>query len=255
MSFVLAKLAWAVLQPSNLLVLGLVVALLLGWRRAALGLVAVVVAVVVLPVGAWLLQPLEDRFPRPAGLPETVTGIIVLGGAQQSQLGRARGVLALNQHAERLVEGLALAYRHPEAVLVFSGWSASLVPDASEREVNELFLELLRFDGSRVRHEERSRNTWENAVQTRALVQPQPDEVWVLVTSAAHMPRAVGMFRTVGFPVVPWPVDYQTTGAAGVNLRPDTAGGLAFLDDAVREWLALLAYRLMGRTDRLLPAP
>jgi uncharacterized SAM-binding protein YcdF (DUF218 family) len=49
--------------------------------------------------------------------------------------------------------------------------------------------------------EPRSRNTGENSVFTKELVKPTPGERWLLVTSAQYMPRAVGCFRKVGFPV------------------------------------------------------
>ncbi len=97
MSFVLSKLFWLVLQPSNLLALGLLVTVLLNWRRLALGLIAVLALVVVLPVGLWLQRPLEDRFERPAELPQAVAGIIVLGGAQDQDVTAARGTLALSR--------------------------------------------------------------------------------------------------------------------------------------------------------------
>jgi hypothetical protein len=167
----------------------------------------------------------------------------------------ARGVLAVNDAAERLIEGLALALRYPDARLVFSGGSGALFPDGSlERDVDERFMTLMAADGVRVVYEDRSRNTWENARYTRELVEPTGGEVWLLVTSAAHMPRSVGIFRRIGWPVVPWPVDYRTSG--GVTLMGLAAGDrLVQLDEATREWLALAAYHLMDRTDALFPAP
>ena len=255
MSFVLSKLAWLVLQPSNLLLLGLLSAVLLNWRRLLLGLLLLLAVVVVLPVGLWLQRPLEDRFVRPAELPAEIAGIIVLGGAQDQAVTEARGTLALTGAAERMVEGLALAYRYPEARLVFSGGSGRLFPgDASESTVNERFIELMRLDPARVVLEDRSRNTWENARFSRELIEPQAGETWLLVTSAAHMPRSMGIFRRIGWPVVPWPVDYRT-GDDGPMLQTEVSDRLTQLDDAAREWLGLLAYRLMSRTDALFPAP
>jgi uncharacterized SAM-binding protein YcdF (DUF218 family) len=254
-SFILSKLAWFVLQPSNLLFGLLLLATLLRWRRLTLGLLALLALVVTLPVGLWLLQPLEERFARLAALPDDVAGIIVLGGAQVSSISARRGVLAVNDAAERLIEGLALAYRYPEARLVFSGGSGALLPDDTvERLVNEQFLALLPVDRQRVVQEDRSRNTWENALFSKELVAPVPGETWLLVTSAAHMPRSVGIFREVGWPVVPWPADYRTSGGERF-LRIEVGQRLLELDEATREWLGLLAYYLMGRTDALLPRP
>ena len=255
MSFVISKLAWLVLQPSNLLLLGLLIAVLLNWRRLTLGLLALLVIVVILPVGLWLQRPLEDRFARPAELPADIAGIIVLGGAQDQAITETRDALALNDAAERMVEGLAMAYRYPEARLVFSGGSGRLFPgDARESAVNERFIEMMELPPARVVLEDRSRNTWENARYPRELVEPAAGETWLLVTSARHMPRSVGIFRRIGWPVVPWPVDYRT-GDDGPMLQTEVSDRLTQLDDAAREWLGLLAYRLMSRTDALFPAP
>jgi uncharacterized SAM-binding protein YcdF (DUF218 family) len=109
------------------------------------------------------------------------------------------------------------------------------------------------IDAARIRVEERSRNTYENAVFSRALVEPQAGQVWLLVTSASHMARAVGCFRHLGWPVVAYPVDYRTESSP----RPGflLAEHLALLDLIVKEWVGLVAYRILGYTDTLLPAP
>ena len=58
----------------------------------------------------------------------------------------------------------------------------------------------------RMLFETAARNTHENAVLAHALAKPRPGETWLLVTSASHMPRSVGVFRRAGWDVVPWPV-------------------------------------------------
>jgi uncharacterized SAM-binding protein YcdF (DUF218 family) len=114
----------------------------------------------------------------------------------------------------------------------------------------------LGIGGDRLILERRSHNTWQNAVYTKALVNPKPAERWLLVTSAGHMPRAMGAFRQAGFAVEPWPVDYRTADAWDL-VRPFEAPseGLKRLDQVTREWVGLLAYWLTGRSDALFPGP
>ena len=262
MSFALSKIVWVLVTPSNLVTLGTAALTLLAlWtdfgvlrKLAALAALATLL-VVVLPLGDWLARPLEDRFALPT-LPARIDGVIVLGGAQDAAIEAARGRLAVDEHAERLIEGLGLALRHPEARLVFSGGSAAINPgEANERRVNERFLRILEADQAHVLYEDRSRNTWENARYTKDLVAPRLGEVWVLVTSAVHMPRSVGIFRRVGFGVIPYPVDYRTGAGTAWAVYFNAAGRLTRLDEAVREYIGLVAYRLMGRTDALFPKP
>ena len=109
----------------------------------------------------------------------------------------------------------------------------------------------LGVNAERILVESRSRNTAENARLSFAMVDLHPDEIWLLVTSAAHT-RAVGAFRAAGFEVEAYPVDFR-----GVNsgLFFDLPGGLENTRFAVREYVGLLAYRLMGRTKDLFPRP
>jgi len=105
--------------------------------------------------------------------------------------------------------------------------------------------------------ENRARNTYENARYSREVAAPDAGESWILVTSAFHMPRAVGCFRAVGWNVIPYPVAHMTTGRdhdpPPLGFNPQA--GLRWLGLGLHEWLGLVAYRLAGRTDTLFPRP
>ena len=266
--FVLSKLAWALIQPSNLLLLLLILAsagLLLGHRRFGTwllcGVTTALLAVTVLPIGTWLLLPIENRFAPPA-LPERIDGVVVLGGAVEQQISALRGQIALNDAAERVTALVELARRYPDARLVVSGGIGSLTGGpAHPARALEAFYRRQGLDVARITFEERSRNTEENAVFSRQLVRPGPGERWLLVTSAYHMPRSVGVFRQVGWPVIAYPVDYRTAGPIDLGAmlgrlaEPDLAQRLIEIDLAVKSWVGLVAYRLTDRTSAFLPAP
>ncbi|PWS36898.1 YdcF family protein [Falsiroseomonas bella] len=260
--FVASKLFWSVVRPNTLaLVLAVLGAALLWHGRRfgrwplALGL-GWYVAVFVLPVSALLTLPLEDRFARAAPPPEQVAGVVVLGGAVEQQLTEARGIPALNGAAERMTEAVALARRYPEARIVFTGGSSAIVPGGpTEADTARRLFADLGLPPERLVFEDESRNTWENAVLTRRAVEPKPGETWLLVTSASHMPRSMGCFRQAGWQVLPWPVNYTTARDPALWWQWPFPTRLNQAEWALREWVGLVAYRLMGRTDALFPAP
>ncbi|MDY8109587.1 YdcF family protein [Fulvimarina sp. 2208YS6-2-32] len=264
MFFYLAKIGWFVLQPLVAIILTAAlgwVAVALGFRRtgkALFALAAFVLAVVSLsPLGIAMTAHLENRFERPSPMPETAAGIIVLGGAFDTRVARTRGVVELNEAADRATVSMALARTYPEARLLFTGGvAAAFSEDIPETQSAEAFYLGLGLDPNRLSLEGRARDTFENAVYAKALARPRPGETWLLVTSAYHMPRAVGTFRTVGFDVTPYPVDYRTPRGADM-WRPSTATtrNLEKVHFAIREYLGLLAYWLAGRTDALIPSP
>jgi uncharacterized SAM-binding protein YcdF (DUF218 family) len=263
--YALSKALWLVLQPGNLLVLLLVLGSLLlftrwrGFGRALVGLVALLsLAIAVLPVGDWLLAPLEDRFPPLVHLPDKVDGVIMLGGAVNTRLTFARKQPIVNEHAERYLAFADLARRYPTAKLVFSGGGPKLDNGAfREADAARQVMQWLGIDVGRVVFERESRNTYENVVDSKAMVHPAPGEVWLLVTSAYHMPRSVGLFRAQGWTVVPDPVGYLS-GGGGVD---DPAGGIDFEDHlnraslALKEWLGLIANDWLHHSDSWFPAP
>ena len=263
MLFVLAKMLEVVANPGAILLLLCVAGTLLctfGRRRWGLrALYAGVggfVLIAVLPIDRWMIAPLEDRFPQVAAPPAHVDGIIVLGGAVDTERTQERGIPALNWAAERMTAFAGLARRYPQAKLVFTGGSGAFRPGSlKETDVARALFTDLGVDQSRMIYEDKSRTTFENAEQTRRLVNPKPGEVWILVTSANHMPRSVGVFRHVGWDVLPWPVGFKTPPRRGVPILGSLAGHLNVVDLAFHEWLGLLAYYLTGRTDTLFPGP
>ncbi|AWJ82842.1 hypothetical protein TSH58p_04505 [Azospirillum sp. TSH58] len=266
MSFVLSKLLWLLVSPGNLLVLILTagtallfIRRLAHWgRRLVVAVTVGFVIVMVTPIASWVALPLEERFPRPE-LPERVDGIIMLGGAVNPPITLDRGEPSLNDAAERVLGFAELIRRYPQAHAVFTGGSGRLAgQDALELREDLAVRGALRqvgIDPDHVTYENESRNTWENALFSQRLVRPKPGETWVLVTSAMHMPRSVGIFRQVGWEVIPYPVDYRTRLGGRPFVRFEFDKQIDALQDPIREWIGLVAYRLMGRTDSLFPGP
>ncbi|QPF82130.1 YdcF family protein [Bradyrhizobium genosp. L] len=263
MFFVLSKTLGIMLLPVNFLIgIGLIGAALWPTRFAVLGRrltvgAAVLLAVIAFsPVGNLLIYSLESRFPpwNPAhGVPD---GIIVLGGSIDPDVSLAHKTTIVAHSADRIIVAAELARKYPDARIVFTGGNANLLSnDAKEGDYAGEVLENLGVAKSRLTIERQSRNTVENAEFSKALVKPQPGERWLLVTSAYHMPRSVGLFRKAGFPVEAYPVDWRV-GKLGdlfvINMAMD---GLSRTDIAIREWLGLVAYRVNGKTDALFPGP
>jgi uncharacterized SAM-binding protein YcdF (DUF218 family) len=263
MFYYASKVLWFLATPSNLLpALGLIGVLLMATRRRRTGLTLAlagtlgVLAAGLSPLATWVILPLEERFPgfRDDGRP--VDGVVVLGGAIEAEETLRRGQLTVNEAGERAIALSDLARRYPAARIVFSGGGGTLLFDEpAETVALSRFAATLGVDPGRLILEERSRTTRENALFSKPLADVKGGERWLLVTSAWHMPRAVGAFRRAGFPVTAYPVDYRTSGPSDARPFAFAANGLRRLDIAVKEWLGLLVYRLAGYTDSLLPGP
>ncbi len=264
MFFLLSKTLGAMLLPTNLLIgVGVVGSILLLTRLASLGRKLVIASVLLLvvcglsPLGTLLLYPLESRFPpwdAGRGAPD---GIIVLGASIEADLAVAHGTPVVRGAPDRIISAAALALRYPNARIVFSGGSANLISnDAREADFAGAVFESLGVAKSRLIMERRSRNTVENAEFSKALVVPKAGERWLLVTSAFHMPRSVGLFRKAGFAVEPYPVDWRVGGPGDLLSFTNVAvDGLGRTDLGVREWVGLIAYWATGKIDDLFPAP
>lgn len=262
--FVLSKLFWMAVQPLSLVfLLGLssLLLMLLRWRRTALGALCAAMLVLFLTLytttGSYLLQGLEARFPRPASDPANVACMIVLGGAFETEVTTTRGGIELNQAADRFVEALRLALLYPNARILVSGGDGSLSGAyEGDAAASVRFFQAFGLSPDRLVMETTSRNTDENAQNSRQILADHGLSNCLLITSAFHMPRSVGLFRKAGLAVTPWPTDFRTTGkiALGFDFTQPTLNAQQ-MATATREWIGLVAYRFLGRIDTVFPAP
>jgi uncharacterized SAM-binding protein YcdF (DUF218 family) len=262
--FYISKVFWAVMQPAMLLlILTVTGAILLGTRYQRTGRGLVIAAAVLFvagglgPLSSWMILPLEDRFPRTVLGDRPVDGIIILGGSEDSRVAAGRGAHALNESAERMTEAAALARRYPNAKVVFTGGFIEILREPTVgADAAGIVLRDLGVGSDRLILERKARNTAENAILAKQIADPKPGERWLLVTSAWHMPRAMGLFRMAGFDVEAWPSDYRTAGPGDAwMLFASPVEGIRRLDFVVKEWLGLAANRLAGKSDELFPAP
>jgi len=261
--FLASKLFWLFFSPGTLLVLLIVGSWLLSlsrWqklgRHVLAGTTLLTLLLAFVPVGSWLIYPLEQRFSMHPAAAEQPDGIVLLGGSFSLRISENRQQIHMTATSERVLAFLELARRYPDARLVFTGGSGNPgFQEAREADLaKELFLNV-GLDEERLVFERESRNTYENARNTTAMIEHSADETWLLITTSYHMPRSFGAFCQQGWKMVPYPVDYQTLQGELLTFNLGFVGHLGGLEQALREWIGLLAYRLTGKTNRLVPGP
>ena len=258
--WVISKVVWGIVAPETSLLILLIFGTVLLWTRLNKSggviittAVFIIAMVSIFPFSTWIFHPLENRFPIPSKLPEEVDGIIVLAGAENISVTAARGQPSLHGGGERLTTFVWLARLYPNAILLFSGGSGSLIDQKykSDDTARKLF-DQLGLEVARVQYESGSKNTAESASKSYQLVQPKPYQNWILVTSAFHMPRSVGLFRNAGWQVIPYPVDFNTTNSSSMNFDLREIGRFS---QGVREWVGLVVYRIKGQMAEIFPKP
>jgi uncharacterized SAM-binding protein YcdF (DUF218 family) len=270
--FALSKLTWVVLAPSNLLVLMIAAGLVLQirtarlptwpalWgRRLSVAGASGLIAVTALPVGDAALGALERRFAPLAactgGAAPPYAGIIVLGGALSAIEIDGQPLDSMGEASDRLRLAAAIARARPDLPILASGGMTFASPGArTEAPMMRTLLAELGVAPERVIIEQASRTTAENARRAAALSPAGAEAPWILVTSAFHMPRAVGAFRSAGLAVVAAPTDWQVDPHAPWQTW-NAADRLLRLNLAAKEYLGLLAYWLSGRLRSPAPAP
>lgn len=201
-----------------------------------------------------MLYPLESRFTHNPVLPEKIHGIMVLGGSVLPEISSAWQQLETNEYHERLSSFIELAHQYPQAQLVFSGGNSSFelnVP--TEADIVRSYFLKSGLQPERLWLESRARNTSENVILTKRLLNPQSEENWILITTAFHMPRSIGIFCQQDWPVIPYPVDHKTNPNKLYEINFNLLGHANYLVTAAHEWTGLLAYYLTGKINKLLP--
>ena len=228
-----------------------VIAALLGYRR--LKFLTITSAILVLwvsstpTVASWALYSLEKQYPA-MSMAETPDAdvAIILGGAVGQPL-PPRVDIGLSEATDRVLHAARL-YKTGKVkrILVTAGnitWLSAAKPEA------ELIKDLLvewDIPASAIELGSGSRNTYENAAEIQDIWRQNGFKSALLVTSAAHMPRAMATFRRLGLPVIASTADVRIVeGADPFALLPDS-GALITTTNAIKEWIGLFVYRLRG---------
>ncbi|NQZ05680.1 MAG: YdcF family protein [Algicola sp.] len=257
----LSKSLWVFVAPSSILVLLMLVGWILllrnhyGPAKKCFSVFAVLMlSITILPIGQWMLLPLEQRFVTNPKLPEKVDGIIVLSGSERAFSSHYWQQEEFGGSVERNLAFMDLARRYPQAKLVFTGGTGSLTNQQyKEADVAKRLYQRQGLDVSKILFETQARNTAENASLSHQMVKPSKGENWILITTAWHMPRSVGLFCQQQWPMLPYPVDHWTVPGHSLTLSWSFSGHLSNLDMATKEWLGLLAYYATGKIPSLLP--
>lgn len=261
--FIVSKVAWSLISPSALFVWLTLLALGLlhwGYLRTAKALLSVMfisaLTVMAYPVGDVLLEPLEKRFAVPSELPPAIDGIIVLGGGEQLKTSLSWQTAQIGEAGDRYLAAAMLARHYPQRPLWVSGGSNLLqMPDhKAVAYIHRQLLEMAGVPAEQIYIEENSRNTFENLQNLQQLL-PGGETKFLLVTSAFHMPRSIGIARQLGLNVIAYPVDFRSQRSAQRQWDFALFEHLQTLELAVREWLGLVAYYFSGKTSQLLPGP
>ncbi len=257
----LSKIIPPLLYPLGLACLLIAAALLLG-KRPRLQRTVLLLALSILLLGGnrWtamaLMRPLEWRH-LPQGEIPPAEVIVVLGG-DTAPPAYPRTIPEVGDAGDRLIYAAYLYNQGKAGHILFSGGSIDwLYPALEPADENAQLLELMGVPREAIWLEPDSRNTYENALYSRQVLEQKGIRRIILVTSAFHMPRSVALFEHQGLEVIPAPTDFRTTQAdwemlsrGGVrnllfNLLPGP-DNLQTITLALKEYLGLLIYRLRG---------
>jgi uncharacterized SAM-binding protein YcdF (DUF218 family) len=259
MFFILSKLFWALARPLNFLfflALAGMIAGRFGFRKIRTLALAISIGSFALfgftQLPDYMLYRLETTVPA-GQIPAAPAAIVVLGGGLGSQSAAGGTGYQLAEAADRLVTGLELKRLHPQARLIYSGGSGTLVADQPPETVGALaMVRALYGDDRGMELESRSRTTFENAVEVHKMLGDTAGPL-LLVTSAFHLPRAVGCFRQLGMEVIPVPTDFRADAPVFPYLTDEAPNQFLKMSLLVKEFFGLASYYISGRTNALLP--
>jgi len=253
MFFALSKLFALVLKPLTLLVLlgfyGLFTKNAKRKRRSF----RIFVAGLALFTNPWLVNQFARAWESGGQSPDQIVAPydvgILLGGYTQTTSDIPPGTWSFFR-SDRLTSTLALYKSGKIRHILLSGGSGKLIsnemPEA--RTVRDYLLRVGVPD-SVILIDDRSRNTRENAVFSKALVDSLlPGARCLLITSAWHLPRALPCFEKAGLPCDPFGTDYMTEKNNGNPfnwIEPDWKALMKW-DALGKEWVGWLVYRAKG---------
>lgn len=201
------------------------------------------------PVSGMLMGLLESRYPDRASIDfPNADAIILAGGMINPFIFNKDLNPEFNGSVDRLIKAQELLRIQKAPLLIISAGSGLLL-QKGEKEADLLKKYLVKngFDSRLIISENKSRNTYENALYSRKIANKRKINKILLVTSAFHMPRSVHCFEAQGFEVIAVPTDYYTY---ETSLIPEmvfpSPSALRMTTIAIKEYIGITAYYFSG---------
>ncbi len=252
--FYSSKLIWILLKPDTWLIILIVLLAVYKSKFFSILVIALLILISIIPIGDFLLRPLESDFLPPKNVRQT-HGVIILGGGEEPIQSREWDMPQINSAGDRLITGVLIANQYPNTKLIYSGGTGSLDQNTVKGAniAREIFNNLDQMK-NRVIYEDKSRNTRENALFVKEIVQTDSTKPWLLITSAFHMRRSYNTFCKVGFTnIIPYPTDHRS-GGFKQRIGWNFSKNFEDLNTGLREWIGLVAYKVKGYTDHIFNA-
>lgn len=256
--FLLGKALWLILAPSHFLLLILLLGVILFKfkpnlsYRLSRSVTIVLLLIALTPVEHLILAPLEHRISAPNSL-RHIDSIVVLGGGQQKKQSHQFPYSGFGQHTGRMIAAIDLA-KQLNVPLIFVG--------GQEQATQELYLEstslktlvkMADLPSNQVFINDQSNDTYDNATKAKKILAAQQLNHSLLITSAAHMPRALGVFQQQQINITPFPVEYKLSNESHWFSPISLVKKLYLIEYGVHEWLGLAKYYLLGMTPSFFP--
>ena len=260
MSFYLSKILWLIVNPFNIFIFITLFTMFLyfiNFRRLSLIIYLInfifIALISFLPIGSYLTYIIEKEFHTNTKIPERVDGILILGGATNPLLFKEFDQISLNGSAERLVESVMIIRKFEKAKVIFSGGSGIVNrSDLGHSQVAKLFYKQMGVDTNKIFFEDKSRNTHENIIYSKKIAKPKKNENWLIITSAFHMKRALFIAEKNNWKLIPYAVDFKNVKEFKLTPNLNLLSNLNSFQSGLHEWLGLVSYYLMGRTEKFL---
>ena len=259
MTFYLSKILWLILSPFNIFIFITLFAILLYFfklRRLSLIIFLVnflfIALISFVPIGSYLIFKIEKEYHSYIKTPDQVDGILILGGATIPLLYNEYDQISLNDSSERLAESVFIIKKFREAKVIFSGGSRIINrPDLDHAQVAKSFYKKVGLETNKIIFENNSRNTYENIKYSKKIANPKINEDWLLITSASHMKRALLIADKIDWKLIPYAVDFKNIKNFKLTPNFNLLENLNSFHLGIHEWLGLVSYYLMGRTDKV----
>ena len=259
MSFYLSKMIWLVLNPFNIFVLFTIVTIILhliSFRKISIAIFLTnflyLIIISFLPIGNYLINKIEKEYHSNLIIPDKLDGILILGGATNPSMYKEFNQISVNGSAERLIESVSIIKRFKYSKVIFSGGSGVINrPDLGHSQVAKSFYKKIGIEESRIIFEDNSRNTYENILFAKKIAKPKLNENWLLITSAFHMKRAMLIASKNEWELIPYAVDFKTMKKFRFTPNLNLLSNINSLQNGLHEWLGLIFYYLMKRTDKI----